>query len=191
MSAGCLQLFLEFRTDNVFSGVHMHAFEHFVCHGSFQVLLLVVILNIYPSDAQVRMRVPNKKHVELFCDLPLNGLLIPLAFILLLTLGCAVFGFLTRKLPENFNESWYIFVSVSTTVFIWIVILPTYFTTFYAYYQAALLAACLLLNASITLLCLYVPKIYAIYFVNENKMDLNLTSTTQVMTISVKPESSD
>ena len=130
----------------------------------------MVILVIYPSDAELRMRVPNEKHVELFCNLPLPGMLAPLSFILLLTFGCACFGFLTRKLPENFNESWYIFVSVSTTIFIWIVILPTYFTTFYAYYQAALLAACLLLIASITLLCLYVPKLYAIYFVNENKL---------------------
>ena len=52
----------------------------------------------------------------------------------------------------------------------WTVFLPTYFTTFYAYHQAALLAFCLLLNASITLLCLYIPKLYAIYFVDEDKL---------------------
>ena len=158
----------------------------------FQTIILMVILVIYPSDAELRMRVPNEKHVELFCNLPLPGMLVPLSFILLLTFGCACFGFLTRKLPENFNESWYIFVSVSTTIFIWIVILPTYFTTFYAYYQAALLAACLLLIASITLLCLYVPKLYAIYFVNENKLSFgtavnSVTPSTHVTRINVQP----
>ena len=116
------------------------------------------------------MQVPTEKHVELFCDLPLEGLLIPLGYNLALIILCAVYGFLTRKLPENFNESWYIFISVSTTTFLWVVFLPTYFTTFYAYHQAALLAFCLILNASITLLCLYVPKIYAVYFVDEDKL---------------------
>ena len=116
------------------------------------------------------MKVPTERHVELFCDLPQVGFLAPLAYNLALIVFCAFYGFLTRKLPENFNESWYIFVSVSTTMFLWMVVLPTYFTTFYAYHQAALLAFCLILNASITLLCLYVPKVYAIYFVEEGSM---------------------
>ena len=116
------------------------------------------------------MKVPTEKHVELFCSLPLEGFLAPLSYNLLLILLCAIYGFLTRKLPENFNESWHIFVSVCTTMFLWVVFLPTYFTTFYAYHQAALLAFCLLLNASITLLCLYVPKIYAIHYVSEDRI---------------------
>ena len=129
-----------------------------------------------PPVARLRMQVPTEKHVELFCDLPLEGLLIPLAYNLTLIILCAVYGFLTRKLPENFNESWYIFISVSTTTFLWIVFIPTYFTTFYAYHQAALLAFSLILNASVTLLCLYVPKLYAIYFIDEAQ--LNFVSTT-------------
>ena len=158
---------------------------------SFQIVILAVTLVVYPSDAELCMRVPTEKHVELFCNLPLPGMLVPLSFVLLLTFGCAVFGFLTRKLPENFNESWYIFISVSTTIFIWIVILPTYFTTFYASFQAALLAVCLLLIASITLLCLYVPKLYAIYFVNENKLSIgtignSVIPSTHVTKINVK-----
>ena len=48
--------------------------------------------------------------------------------------------------------------------------IPTYFTTYYSYHQAALLAFCLLLNATITLLCIFVPKLYAIYFVHENDL---------------------
>ena len=121
-------------------------------------------------EVRLRMKVPTEKHVELFCSLPLEGFLAPLSYNLLLILLCAIYGFLTRKLPENFNESWHIFVSVCTTMFLWVVFLPTYFTTFYAYHQAALLAFCLLLNASITLLCLYVPKIYAIFYVSEDKI---------------------
>ncbi len=120
-----------------------------------------------PPEARLRMQVLTEKHVELYCYLPLEGLLIPLAYNLILILLCATYGFLTRKLPENFNESWYIFVSVATTSFLWVVFLPTYFTVFHAYHQAALLAFCLILNASITLLCLYAPKVYALYYMDE------------------------
>ncbi len=135
----------------------------------------VVIGIIAPLVARLRQQVATTKHVELFCDLPLEEFLVPLTYNLALIVLCAVYGFLTRKLPENFNESWYIFVSVSKTTFLWTVFIPTYFTTFYAYHQASLLAFCLLLNATITLLCLFMPKIYAIYFVNED--DLQYYST--------------
>lgn len=88
---------------------------------------------------------------------------------------------LSRGLPENFNESRYIFVSVCTTTFLWTVFLPTYFTTFYTYHKAALLAFCLIVNAVVTLLCLFVPKLYAIYFVNENEMNYGSTIATVTM----------
>ena len=87
-----------------------------------------------------------------------------------------------RGLPENFNESRYIFVSVCTTTFLWMVFLPTYFTTFYTYHKAALLAFCLILNATVTLLCLFVPKLYAIYFVSEQDMKCGSTIPTVTMT---------
>ncbi len=138
-------------------------------------------------EATLRMKVPTVEHVELFCDLPIEAFLTPLSYNVALILLCAIFGFLTRKLPENFNESWYIFVSVSTTTFLWVAFLPTYYTTFYAYNQAALLAFCLFLNASITLLCLFIPKIYALYFVNEDRItfsfdDSRSTGSTNLST---------
>ena len=116
------------------------------------------------------MKITTQKHVELYCDLPLYAFLTPLTYNLVLILMCAVYGFLTRKLPENFSESWYIFVSVCTTIFVWMVFLPSYFTMFYAYNQAALLAFCLFLNATISLFSIYVPKIYALYFVEDEKI---------------------
>ena len=57
-----------------------------------------------------------------------------------------------------------------TTTFLWVVFIPTYFSTFYAYHKTILLATCLILNGTITLLLLFTPKIYAVYFVNESKI---------------------
>ena len=127
-----------------------------------QVAITVTSEIVAPSKLTLRMPVATEKFVEKFCTIPLEGLLPPLSFNLLMIVICACYGFLTRKLPENFNESWHIFVSVSTTLFLWVVFLPTYFTAFYASYQVVLLSSCLILNALITLGCLFLPKVYAV-----------------------------
>lgn len=121
----------------------------------------------HPTRARVKMPVSTEPFVELVCDISLYNLIIPISFNILLLFLCSVFGFLTRKLPDNFNESWYIFISVSTTIFIWIAFLPTYMMAFYAYHKGALLSLALILNASVTVICIFVPKIYALYFVDE------------------------
>ncbi len=129
--------------------------------------VVVVICLIEPPGATLHMPVATKKYVELTCNMPMWSLVIPLSLNLFLLLLCATFGFLTRKLPDNFNESWYIFISVSTTLFIWIAFLPTYILAFYAYHKSALLSLALNLNASITIMCLFAPKIYALFFVDD------------------------
>ena len=137
--------------------------------------------------ARVHMPVPVDPYSELFCSVPIISIAVPLTYNLTLLFLCAVFGFLTRKLPENYNEAWYIFVSVTTTAFLWMVFLPTYFTTFYAVFQAALLATCLLINAAINLLCLFLPKIYALYFIDEANLKfatINTISTYPTTTVS-------
>ena len=78
-----------------------------------------------------------------------------------------VVGFLSRKLPENFNESWYMFLSVSATLLIWTAFLPTYFMMFYAYYKATVLSLALSLNALCNLSLLFMPKVYAIYWLSD------------------------
>ena len=65
-------------------------------------------------------------------------------------------------------------------MFLWLVFLPTYFTTFYAIYRAVLLASCLVINAVVTLVCLYIPKIYAVYFVDESRQKVGTIGTVAV-----------
>ncbi len=144
----------------------------------FQVIILVISLVILPPSVSQYMPIKTINHVELLCNQQEEGFLIPLSFNLIILLVCAMHGFLIRKLPENFNESWYIFISVSTTLFMWMVFLPTYVTTFYAYHQVVLLSFCLILNGFITLLTLYVPKLYAIYFVSEEMVVFGLSQAS-------------
>ena len=109
-----------------------------------------------------RMPVPQEKNVELVCQTPLPGFVTSLCYNLFLVLICTVYGFKTRMLPDNFNESRYITLCVYTTLVIWLAFLPTYFTTSRAYYQLILISSALLFNATVTLLCLYAPRIYAL-----------------------------
>ena len=147
-----------------------------IFHGFYfsQMVLTVVSFMTYYPSAVDKMPVQVEKLVERQCDMSLFNLLLPLSFNLFLLLSCAVLGFLTRKLPDNFNESWFIFLAVSTTIFIWIAFLPTHMMAFYAYHKAALLSLALILNASVTALCLFIPKVYAVYFVDEK--DIKITN---------------
>ena len=138
-----------------------------------QVAIVVTTSVIWPPKAILVMPIKTTKLVELQCDLEVYGIIIPLGYNILLALLCSVLGFLTRKLPENFNESWYIFVSVCTTLFIWIAFLPTYFSAFYAYHKAVLLAFALFLSSAIILVCIFGPKVYAIYNMSDGEIKVS------------------
>lgn len=126
------------------------------------------------------MPVRTEKYVELVCSRTIWAFLIPMVYNIAMIMMCAVYGFRTRKLPQNFNESWFIFISVATTLFAWVVLLPSYFNAFYAYHQEALLALCLIINVYICLLCQYGPKIYAIYYVDKEAMQVTMTYGTGI-----------
>ena len=140
-------------------------------------IILVILNNLYPSERTQLMPLPYEPYVEITCSLRLESFIPPLSYNLFLIFVCAVYGFLTKSLPENFNDSRYIFVSISTTLFMWSVFLPTYFTTFRSDHKAVLLSVCLLLNTFITLLCQFFPKVYAVFFVSEECMTFTSVGT--------------
>ncbi|KAK2140109.1 hypothetical protein LSH36_1480g00012 [Paralvinella palmiformis] len=149
----------------------------------FQVLLLVLLENLYPTISIRLMPFPYEPYVEITCSLNLESFIPPLSYNLVLIFVCAIFGFLTKSLPENFNDSRYIFVSISTTLFMWSVFLPTYFTTLRSDHKAALLSICLLLNSYITMLCQFFPKVYAVFYVNEESLTFNVAATSTVVRV--------
>ncbi|GFS13358.1 metabotropic glutamate receptor-like [Elysia marginata] len=97
----------------------------------------------------------------------LPGLASFLAYNLVLVFLCSVFAFKTRKLPDNFNESNFICMCVSTTLVIWLAFVPTYFTSTRGRVRVLLLSLALLLNHTVALLFLFAPKIYAAVFVAD------------------------
>ena len=123
------------------------------------------------------MPTPFVEYVELYCDKPVVWFVVPLAYNIVLMTVCAVLGFLTRRLPENFNESAFIFVSVATTLFAWVVFIPAYFSASYAYLQSAILAFCLLLNTFVTIGCQFLRVVYAVFFVPPESIRFSTVAT--------------
>jgi hypothetical protein len=62
---------------------------------------------------------------SLFCAI---GLATSLAYHVLLVLVCTVMAFKTRRLPDNYNESRYIAFCVDTTLLVWVIFVPAYFS---------------------------------------------------------------
>ena len=133
-------------------------------------IITIVTAIVAPPEAKLRMLSRTEPQVELMCELSLEGFIIPLSYNLLLIAACLFYGFKTRKLPENFNESRYIFLCVCTTLFIWLAFIPTYFAAYHSYHKVVLLSLSLILNSSVMLLCLYVPKLYALFYVDEDNI---------------------
>ena len=126
-------------------------------------MINIIVTVASPPTATKRTPVLTEPFVELTCANGVHGFLASLCYNVLLVTVCSFYAFKTRTLPDNFNESRYISLCVYTTLIIWLAFLPTYFTTSRAFYQVILLSSALIFNATVILLSLYTPKIYAIY----------------------------
>ena len=139
----------------------------------WQAVLLVISELVNPSKAAYNQPSLYVKYVELYCYKSVAWFLIPLAYNMALMVVCAVLGFLARHLPENFNDSQFIFVSVATTLFVWILFVPAYFTAYYAYLRSAIIGFCLVSNVGVTLVCQFIRIVYAVFFVPTNNIRFN------------------
>ncbi|GFN89549.1 metabotropic glutamate receptor-like [Plakobranchus ocellatus] len=137
------------------------------CLVLIQILLCVFVFLVYRPTAQKIQPARSEKRVELSCDMTPPGLASFLAYNLVLVLLCSVFAFKTRKLPDNFNESNFICMCVTTTLVIWLAFVPTYFASRRGHVRILLLSLALLLNHTVALVFLFAPKIYAAAFVAD------------------------
>ncbi|XP_067936821.1 metabotropic glutamate receptor 2-like [Watersipora subatra] len=110
------------------------------------------------------------------CEIPLSMLLPPVVYNLLLGLACAYHAFKTRRLPDNFKESRFIGMTVYTTIIMWIAFIPAYLSLNSHYYKGVPLSVAMLINSLITTSCLFVPRLYALRWVERRQMNLRSMS---------------
>ncbi|KAK7505860.1 hypothetical protein BaRGS_00003131, partial [Batillaria attramentaria] len=131
--------------------------------GYVSVVTVTISTALEPPRAELRQPVVTEKFVERLCRLPLGGVVVALAYNVLLVLVCTVLAFKTRRLPDNYNESRYIAFCVDTTLLVWLTFVPAYFLATLAAHKVLVLALALLLNSSVHLSCLFIPRLYALY----------------------------
>ena len=136
---------------------------------------MTTIVSDYNPKPQVD--IPRTNHLELYCELS-TGFLVSSVYNLVLILACCLFAFLARKVPDNYNESKFIGVSVYSTLLACLAAIPVYVTARDVSQKVAAICLAVLLNAYLTALCVYLPKLYAIKFI-ANSGDRSASTRTQ------------
>ena len=125
-----------------------------------------------PSIAGTEIR-STGPFADLVCNYSVEAFCSSLAYNCILVLACAYWAFKTRHLPDNFNESKFILFCVYSQMILWLIFIPAYFAVKDLQYEVVFLCLILIINSSLILSSLYVPKLYAVYFVNKEDMRLN------------------
>ncbi|XP_013392302.1 metabotropic glutamate receptor 6 [Lingula anatina] len=135
-----------------------------------QIMIDALWLAVRPPEA--RYIYPTKSVNMLVCLAHVGDEYI-IAFIypIILLIICTVYAILTRKIPEAFNESRYIGLTVYTTCIIWLAFVPIFFTTATDIpLRMCIMAFVLDLSATVSLMCLFFPRLYIILLKPERNV---------------------
>ncbi len=137
---------------------------------------MVIVISSSVSTVRALSNEPAipTNYLELYCAFGYE-FLVPCTYNLALIVACCFYAFKTRQVPDNYNESKFIAVSVYSTLVVCLAALPVYFTAVAALQKVATLCAALLLNVYLTLVCLYLPKLYAVRFLPTDRANQTMT----------------
>ena len=136
-------------------------------------------LIVIPPKVIITMPDPDEPRIELTCDESQTELIGAISWEICLIIICCIFAFVTRKLPENYNESRFITFCVFSSLVVFLSFAPAIFTSRDAFYKAIYSALGLVINGTVTLMCLFVVKLYALYFVDERELNIFTQSRTR------------
>ena len=94
-----------------------------------------------------------------------------------LAITCTYQAFRTRKLPENYNEAKFITFTIVITGIVVIIFIPTYIGT-EGIYRTTILCFVFIIAGSVTLSCMFVPKLYIILWRPEKNVPMRPRSST-------------
>ena len=150
---------------------------------SVQVVMNTLWLGLQHPNVQ---HVPNGRTTELRCQSSSDiELLVWVSYNLLLLILSTYFAFLARKIPENFNEAKFINVTLYSIIIVWLAFIPAYIATanVQTVFQTVFLIAAIVLSASTTLFCLFMPKIFLLFneMIKTKKENMEGTVKTNQM----------
>ncbi|XP_013134087.1 PREDICTED: metabotropic glutamate receptor-like [Papilio polytes] len=135
-----------------------------ICAALVSVQVLIVVVWMVVSPARAMHHYPTREDNMLVCDSYIDAsYMIAFSYPIVLIIICTVYAVLTRKIPEAFNESKHIGFTMYTTCVIWLAFVPLYFgTASHVPLRVTSMAVTISLSASVTLACLFAPKLYII-----------------------------
>ncbi|XP_039287871.1 metabotropic glutamate receptor 1-like [Nilaparvata lugens] len=123
------------------------------------------------------LQYPSVERAVLECNSSPRAVLAPLAFDFLLVAMCTLYALKTRNVPENFNEAKFIGFAMYTTCVIWVAFLPIYFGSDS---KVITMCMCVTLSAIVTLVFLFLPKLYIIVVRPERNNRAHFTTSKEI-----------
>ncbi|XP_058814305.1 metabotropic glutamate receptor 1-like [Topomyia yanbarensis] len=142
---------------------------------SIEIAIAVFMLILEPPNTEHQY--PTRQRTVLACNTTRQGILVPLAFIFLLIILCTLYAWKTRNVPENFNEAKFIGFAMYTTCVIWVAFVPIYFGS---ESKIITMCICISLSAMVTLLFLFLPKLYIILIRPEKNIRALFTTSKTI-----------
>ncbi|XP_045447872.1 metabotropic glutamate receptor 2-like [Melitaea cinxia] len=135
-----------------------------ICSVLVSIQIVIVVVWQLASPARAIHHYPTREDNMLVCDSYVDAsYTIAFFYPVVLIVVCTVYAVLTRKIPEAFNESKHIGFTMYTTCVIWLAFVPLYFgTASHVPLRVTSMAVTISLSASVTLACLFAPKMYII-----------------------------
>ena len=84
-----------------------------------------------------------KEYQVLTCKASQLAILLSLVYNMLLIIVCTIFGIMTRKIPQNFNEAKYIAFTMYSTCIVWLAFIPIYFGANHDFKVSVCVCVCL------------------------------------------------
>ncbi|XP_022086565.1 metabotropic glutamate receptor 4-like [Acanthaster planci] len=129
---------------------------------------------VNPPEPQVHSWYPW----EQFCPLSYN-FLVSGCYNLVLIMLCCYFAFKARKVPDNYNESKFIAISVYSMVLVCLVAVPVYVTAYEMLLKVATWSFAFISNGYLTLVFMYLPKLCRCRFGKPNGSETNESRGTR------------
>ena len=154
-----------------------------------QLLLVVIGLGVDPPVVErdpdvvrtIYGQTGNAPEIVETCQQPHTSLLIlSLIYNAFIIVGCTILGFMTRRLPENFNEARHVMFTSFTLIVVWVLFAPLLLST-QDEFQTGVLALGIVLTGFAVMGGIFFPKVFIIVFQREkNTKECTLEQNSDV-----------
>ncbi|XP_023224287.1 metabotropic glutamate receptor 7-like [Centruroides sculpturatus] len=147
-----------------------------ICGALIGVQISIIAVWLVFTPPRAIHSYPSREESQLVCAASMNATyMVAFVYPIFLIIVCTIYAILTRKIPEAFNESKYIGLTMYTTCIIWLAFVPIYFTTS-SNVEVNITSMCLAisLSSTVTVVCLFTPKLYIIICHPEKNVRQNM-----------------